>query len=235
MSTSTKRPSRCWRVEGQALHLQYQREQRPVHEADTVDHRWRRLGGRHWLPRRRPRPCFGNNVNAIVLDTEMYSNMGGQKSKATNLGSVCKFAVGCCQRPKKGLGAIAMAYGDVNVVCLLGANPMQAFKEIESSNGVLLIITFCLCNEQGVVLANSIKEQKLAVESGYWSRCQSDPHLAAQGRQRCTSARRRFVRTLRGSSPARTASTSSPTRRSMLSTCSTSACSMRTSTRSLLV
>ena len=128
----------------------------------------------------------GNNVNILVLDTEMYSNTGGQKSKATNLGSVCKFAAGGCQRPKKDLGAIAMAYGDVYVASVaLGANPMQAFKafkEAESYNGVSIIIAYCPCKEQGVVLANSIKEQKLAVESGYWSLYRYDPRLAAQGK-----------------------------------------------------
>ena len=79
-----------------------------------------------------------------------------------------------------------MAYGDVYVASVaLGANPMQAFKafkEAESYNGVSIIIAYCPCKEQGVVLANSIKEQKLAVESGYWSLYRYDPRLAAQGK-----------------------------------------------------
>lgn len=128
----------------------------------------------------------GNNVNILVLDTEMYSNTGGQKSKATNLGAVVKFAAGGCQRPKKDLGAIAMSYGDVYVASVaLGANPAQAFKafkEAESYNGVSIIIAYCPCKEQGVVLANSIKEQKMAVDSGYWSLYRYDPRLTAQGK-----------------------------------------------------
>ena len=128
----------------------------------------------------------GENVNILVLDTEMYSNTGGQKSKATNLGAVVKFASNGCRRPKKDLGAIAMQYNDVYVASIsLGANPNQAFKafkEAESYNGVSLIIAYCPCKEQGVVLSKSIEEAKMAVASGYWSLYRYDPRLIAQGK-----------------------------------------------------
>jgi pyruvate-ferredoxin/flavodoxin oxidoreductase len=128
----------------------------------------------------------GENVNILVLDTEMYSNTGGQKSKATNLGAVVKFASNGCRRPKKDLGAIAMQYQDVYVASIsLGANPAQAFKafkEAESYNGVSIIIAYCPCKEQGVVLAKSIEEAKLAVSSGYWSLYRYDPRLIAEGK-----------------------------------------------------
>ena len=128
----------------------------------------------------------GHNVNILVLDTEMYSNTGGQKSKATNLGAVVKFAAGGCRRPKRDLGAIAMSYGDVYVASIaLGANPAQAFKafkEAESYNGVSIIIAYCPCKEQGVQLSKSLAEAKMAVESGYWSLYRYDPRLVAEGK-----------------------------------------------------
>jgi len=128
----------------------------------------------------------GHNVNILVLDTEMYSNTGGQKSKATNLGAVAKFAAGGNRRPKKDLGAIAMSYGDVYVASVsLGANPAQAFKafkEAESYNGVSIIIAYCPCKEQGVPLNKSIEEAKMAVASGYWSLYRYDPRLVAEGK-----------------------------------------------------
>ncbi|KAL7718320.1 Pyruvate:ferredoxin (Flavodoxin) oxidoreductase [Entamoeba marina] len=116
----------------------------------------------------------------------MYSNTGGQKSKATNLGAVVKFAAGGNNRPKKDLGAIAMSYGDVYVASVaLGANPAQAFKafkEAESYNGVSIIVAYCPCKEQGVPLAKSIETQKMAVNSGYWSLYRYDPRLVASGK-----------------------------------------------------
>ncbi|KAL7719469.1 Pyruvate:ferredoxin (Flavodoxin) oxidoreductase [Entamoeba marina] len=116
----------------------------------------------------------------------MYSNTGGQKSKATNLGAVVKFAAGGNTRPKKDLGAIAMSYGDVYVASVaLGANPAQAFKafkEAESYNGVSIIVAYCPCKEQGVPLAKSIETQKMAVNSGYWSLYRYDPRLVASGK-----------------------------------------------------
>ncbi|ELP92609.1 pyruvate-flavodoxin oxidoreductase, putative [Entamoeba invadens IP1] len=128
----------------------------------------------------------GQNVNILVLDTEMYSNTGGQKSKATNLGAIAKFAAGGNRRPKKDLGAIAMSYGDVYVASVaLGANPAQAFKafkEAESYNGVSIIIAYCPCKEQGVPLNKSIEEQKMAVNSGYWSLYRYDPRLVQEGK-----------------------------------------------------
>ncbi|ELP83706.1 pyruvate dehydrogenase, putative [Entamoeba invadens IP1] len=128
----------------------------------------------------------GENVNILVLDTEMYSNTGGQKSKATNLGAVVKFAAGGCTRPKKDLGAIAMSYGDVYVASIaLGANPAQAFKafkEAESYNGVSIIIAYCPCKEQGVPLTKSLEIMKNAVNSGYWSLYRYDPRLIQEGK-----------------------------------------------------
>ncbi|MCF0109396.1 MAG: pyruvate:ferredoxin (flavodoxin) oxidoreductase [Erysipelotrichaceae bacterium] len=121
------------------------------------------------------------NVNVLVLDTEMYSNTGGQASKATQTAAVAKFAAGGKTTAKKDLGAIAMAYGHVYVASVaMGANPSQtikAFKEAESYNGPSLILAYAPCDQHGIKggLANHQKVQKAAVACGYTTLYRFDP------------------------------------------------------------
>ncbi len=116
----------------------------------------------------------GQNVNILVLDTEVYSNTGGQKSKATRSGATVKFATGGKKGKKKDLARMALSYDDVYVasVCL-GGNMQQtikAFVEAEKHNGPSLVIAYAPCITHGIKsgMENSIKEERLAVESGYW-------------------------------------------------------------------
>lgn len=121
------------------------------------------------------------NVNILVLDTEVYSNTGGQSSKASQAASIAKFAAGGKATAKKDLGQIAMAYGHVYVANIsMGANRIQtlkAFKEAESYNGPSLIIAYAPCIEHGIKggLSNHQKTQKAAVECGYWTLYRYDP------------------------------------------------------------
>ena len=121
------------------------------------------------------------NVNVLVLDTEMYSNTGGQASKSTQSAAVAKFAAGGKATAKKDLGMIAMAYGHVYVASVsMGANPAQtikAFKEAESYNGPSLILAYAPCDQHGIKggLANHQKVQKAAVECGYTTLYRFDP------------------------------------------------------------
>ena len=114
------------------------------------------------------------NVNILVLDTEVYSNTGGQASKSTRTGAVAKFAAGGKETSKKNLAKIAMSYPHVYVGTIsLGANPMQAIKvmkEAESYNGPSIIIAYAPCIAQGIIkgMKNSINEEKAATESGYF-------------------------------------------------------------------
>lgn len=116
----------------------------------------------------------------------MYSNTGGQKSKATPMGAVVKFASGGNRRNKKDLGMMAMSYGDVYVASTsLQADYQQcltAFTEAEAYPGASLILCYCPCREQGVPLGNSLAEAKLAIDSGYWNLYRFNPLLAAQGK-----------------------------------------------------
>ena len=129
----------------------------------------------------------GANVNVLVLDTEVYSNTGGQASKATQTGAIAKFAASGKEGVKKNLALMAMAYGDVYVAQVSrGANPMktiQAFKEAESYNGPSIIIAYSPCIEHGIRggLANHDTVQKQAVASGYWPIFRYDPRLEDQG------------------------------------------------------
>ncbi len=113
------------------------------------------------------------NVNILVLDTEVYSNTGGQASKSSQAGQIAKFAASGKQTAKKDLGQIAMAYGTVYVASIsMGADRMQtikALKEAEAYDGPSLIIAYCPCNEQGIKggLSNHQRVQKAAVECGY--------------------------------------------------------------------
>ncbi|MDD5791156.1 MAG: pyruvate:ferredoxin (flavodoxin) oxidoreductase [Erysipelotrichaceae bacterium] len=121
------------------------------------------------------------NVNILVLDTEMYSNTGGQASKATQSAAIAKFAAGGKTTAKKDLGQIAMAYGHVYVASVsMGANPAQtikAFKEAESYNGPSLILAYAPCDQHGIKggLSNHQKVQKAAVACGYTTLYRFDP------------------------------------------------------------
>ncbi|MFV0380635.1 MAG: pyruvate:ferredoxin (flavodoxin) oxidoreductase [Breznakia sp.] len=121
------------------------------------------------------------NVNVLVLDTEVYSNTGGQSSKASQAASIAKFAAGGKATSKKDLGQIAMAYGHVYVASIsMGANRVQtikAFKEAESYDGPSIIIAYSPCIEHGIKggLANHQTTQKRAVECGYWTLYRYDP------------------------------------------------------------
>jgi pyruvate-ferredoxin/flavodoxin oxidoreductase len=128
----------------------------------------------------------GRNVNLLVLDTEVYSNTGGQSSKATPLGAVAKFAAGGKQSPKKDLGMMAMSYGSVYVAQVaMGANDAQvlkAFTEAESYDGASLIIAYCHCIAHGIDMTKGLEQQKLAQDAGCWPLYRYDPRLAAQGK-----------------------------------------------------
>jgi len=128
----------------------------------------------------------GRNVNVLVLDTEVYSNTGGQSSKATSLAAVAKFAAGGKRTPKKDLGRIAMQYGYVYVAQVaMGASDAQtvrAFIEAESYRGPSLIIAYSHCIEHGIDMAKGLEQQKSASLSGYWPLYRFDPRLAKQGK-----------------------------------------------------
>jgi pyruvate-ferredoxin/flavodoxin oxidoreductase len=132
--------------------------------------------------------CMNKDVNILVLDTEMYSNTGGQTSKATPIGAVAKFASSGKKTIKKDLGLLAITYGNVYVasVCL-GADKNQltkAFKEAESYKGPSLIIAFSSCIGHGIKkgLSASLEQQKGAVDSGYWFNYRYDPRLKQEGK-----------------------------------------------------
>jgi pyruvate-ferredoxin/flavodoxin oxidoreductase len=127
----------------------------------------------------------GRNVNILVLDTEVYSNTGGQASKATPRAAVAKFAMGGKGMPKKDLGLIAMSYGYVYVARIaMGANDQQTLKamlEAEAYDGPSLIIAYSHCIAHGYDMAKGLEQQKLAVQSGHWPMYRYDPRLAGQG------------------------------------------------------
>jgi len=128
----------------------------------------------------------GANVNILVLDTEVYSNTGGQQSKATPLAAAAKFASAGKAVPKKDLGLMAISYGHVYVASVaLGAKDAQtikAFQEAEQFDGPSLIIANSPCGEHGYDLADSLEHQTLAVETGYWPLYRFDPRLTGQGK-----------------------------------------------------
>ena len=121
----------------------------------------------------------GRNVNILVLDTEVYSNTGGQQSKSTPIGASARFASSGKAIAKKDLTGIAMQYGYVYVaqVCI-GANPRQAIealREAESYDGPSLVVAYAPCQEHGVELSLSIERQKTAIKTGYWNLFRFDP------------------------------------------------------------
>lgn len=128
----------------------------------------------------------GKNVNVLVLDTEVYSNTGGQCSKATPRAAVAKFAAAGKPAPKKDLALMAMAYGNVYVAKVaMGANDAQtvrAFLEAEAYDGPSIIIAYSHCIAHGINMEAGMKNQKAAVDSGYWQLFRFNPELSAEGK-----------------------------------------------------
>ena len=125
----------------------------------------------------------GKNINLFVLDTEVYSNTGGQASKSTPMGAVAQFAAGGKQVSKKDLGMIAMSYGSVYVATVALSNPAQCVKamlEAEAFDGPSLIIAYSHCIAHGIDMTSGVDAQKRAVQSGYWPLYRYNPALAAE-------------------------------------------------------
>jgi pyruvate-ferredoxin/flavodoxin oxidoreductase len=123
----------------------------------------------------------GKNVNVLVLDTEVYSNTGGQMSKSTPRGAVAKFAAGGKPMPKKDLALLAVSYGNIYVARVaMGASDVQtvrAFMEAEAYNGPSIIIAYSHCIAHGIDMGRGMSNQKAAVESGYWPLFRFNPAL----------------------------------------------------------
>ena len=128
----------------------------------------------------------GADVNVLVLDTEVYSNTGGQMSKSTPRAAVAKFAAGGKPGPKKDLGLLAMTYGNIYVTKVaVGANANQtvkAFVEAEAYHGPSLVIAYSHCIAHGINMTAGYLEQKKAVACGHWPLYRFDPRLKEQGK-----------------------------------------------------
>jgi len=128
----------------------------------------------------------GENVNVLILDTEVYSNTGGQMSKSTPRAATAQFAAGGKKMAKKDIGMIFATYGNVYVARVaLGANPIQtvaAFAEAEAYNGPSLIIAYSHCINHGINMAKGLDQQKKAVECGHWPLYRFNPTLEAEGK-----------------------------------------------------
>ena len=130
----------------------------------------------------------GEDINLFIFDTEVYSNTGGQSSKATPTGSVARFAASGKKTPKKDMGRISMSYGYIYVASVsMGASKQQLLKalvEAESYDGPSLIIAYAPCINQGIMagMGKAQEEAKLAVESGYWPLYRYDPRLKDEGK-----------------------------------------------------
>jgi pyruvate-ferredoxin/flavodoxin oxidoreductase len=127
----------------------------------------------------------GKNVNLLVLDTEVYSNTGGQASKATPTGAVAQFAAGGKAMAKKDLGMMAMAYGNVYVANVSLSNPAQvvkAFIEAEAYDGPSIIVAYSHCIAHGIDMTKGVDENRKAVSCGYWPLYRYNPALAAEGK-----------------------------------------------------
>jgi pyruvate-ferredoxin/flavodoxin oxidoreductase len=128
----------------------------------------------------------GKNVNVLVLDTEVYSNTGGQMSKSTPRAAVAKFAAAGKPSRKKDLGLMAMAYGNVYVAKVaMGANDTQtlkAFLEAEAYDGPSIIIAYSHCIAHGINMAKGMQNQKAAVDTGYWPLFRFNPELSEEGK-----------------------------------------------------
>ena len=127
----------------------------------------------------------GANINVLVLDTEVYSNTGGQMSKSTPFGATAKFAMAGKSRPKKDLGLMAMSYGNIYVARVAfgakDAQTVKVFEEAESFDGPSLIIAYSHCIAHGYSLNHGLEQQRLAVESGTWPLFRYDPRRSAEG------------------------------------------------------
>jgi pyruvate-ferredoxin/flavodoxin oxidoreductase len=134
----------------------------------------------------------GKNVNILVLDTEVYSNTGGQASKATPIGAVAKFATAGMRAGKKNLGFMCMSYGNVYVACIsMGANRMQTQKAIQEAvnyNGPSIIMAYSPCIAHGIDMMKTQSIAKSAVECGYWPLYRFNPE-AEEGKQFTWEAR----------------------------------------------
>jgi pyruvate-ferredoxin/flavodoxin oxidoreductase len=132
----------------------------------------------------------GRNVNVLVLDTEVYSNTGGQASKATPMGAVAKFAASGKPIGKKDLGLMALSYGYIYVAKVaLGANPMQVVKamiEAEQYDGPSLVIAYAHCIAHGINMTKGYQEHKKAVDSGHWPLYRYNPDLCEEGKNPLT-------------------------------------------------
>jgi pyruvate-ferredoxin/flavodoxin oxidoreductase len=128
----------------------------------------------------------GENVNVLVLDTEVYSNTGGQASKASQFGQIAKFAASGKKMKKKDLGLISMTYGYIYVASIaMGADHnqvMKAFLEAEAYDGPSIIIAYSPCINHGINMSKSQDEMKLAVETGYWTLYRFNPELKKEGK-----------------------------------------------------
>jgi len=133
---------------------------------------------------------MGRKVRVLVLDTEVYSNTGGQASKSTPRGAVAKFAAKGKSIPKKDLGLMAMAYGYVYVAKIaLGANPAQTIKaitEAEAYDGPSLIIAYAHCINHGINMENGFDQQTKAVQCGHWPLYRYNPELEDEGKNPLT-------------------------------------------------
>ena len=129
--------------------------------------------------------AMGKDVNVLVMDTEVYSNTGGQASKATPTGSVAKFAAAGKRTSKKDLGLMAMSYGYVYVASVaMGSNPNQLVKavaEAEAYDGPSIILAYAPCIAHGIDMGKTQAEEKKAVETGYWPLYRFNPDLAVDG------------------------------------------------------
>ncbi len=130
--------------------------------------------------------AVGRNVNVLVLDTEVYSNTGGQASKATPLGAVAKFATAGKRVARKDLAMQAIAYGNIYVAQIaMGANPQQtldAFREAEAYDGPSLILAYSHCIAHGIDMRFGMRQQDLAVASGYWPLLRYNPEMRTVGK-----------------------------------------------------
>ena len=127
----------------------------------------------------------GENINVLVLDTEVYSNTGGQASKSTPLGASAKFATSGKVREKKDLAMISMTYGSIYVAKVSLSNPAQcikAFIEAERYNGPSIIIAYAHCIAQGIDMTKGSSEQKKAINAGYWTLLRFNPDLMEEGK-----------------------------------------------------
>ncbi|MDR4497457.1 MAG: pyruvate:ferredoxin (flavodoxin) oxidoreductase [Candidatus Scalindua sp.] len=128
----------------------------------------------------------GENIKLLIMDTEVYSNTGGQMSKATPLGAIAQFAAGGKRTPKKNIGMIMSTYGNIYIAQVaFGANPAQtlkAFLEADAYNGPALIIAYSTCIAHGMDMSKGIEAMKKAVTSGYWPLYRYNPELEAQGK-----------------------------------------------------